>query len=294
MDILSHLLEEQTRLSEQGSRAKSDFLANMSHELRTPLNAIIGFSELMVDGKVQTEEERNEYLRDILASGRHLQQLINDILDLSKVEAGKMEFHAERIRISELIDELLNTLRVMAEDKRIELSSKVASEVEEVVLDRTRLKQVLYNYVSNALKFTPEGGSITVRLDPDGSKHFRLVVVDTRICIASNHQQSLFTEFQQLDQTFAKEHQGTGLGLALVKRIVEAQGGEVGVESEQGRGSVFFAVLPRDQSETEEPFRDGGQRKPDLDRPPPDGSQSDAATILVVEDDREHRTWLEQ
>src|SRR5436309_2015662 len=180
MDILSHLLEEQTRLSEQGSRAKSDFLANMSHELRTPLNAIVGSSELMVDGKVQTEGERNEYLRDILASGRHLQQLINDILDLSKVEAGKMEFHAERILLSELIDELLNTLRVMAEDKRIELSSKVASEVEEVVLDRTRLKQVLYNYVSNALKFTPEGGRITVRVDPEGSKHFRLVVEDDR------------------------------------------------------------------------------------------------------------------
>jgi signal transduction histidine kinase len=141
-EILFHLFEEQTRLSEQGSRAKSDFLANMSHELRTPLNAIIGFSELMLDGKVQTEEERNEYLRDILASGRHLQELINDILDLSKVEAGKMEFHPERIRISDLVDELLLTLRVMAEDKRIELSSKVVDEVEEVVLDRTRLRQV--------------------------------------------------------------------------------------------------------------------------------------------------------
>jgi signal transduction histidine kinase len=243
--VTNRTLEQQTRLAQEASRAKSDFLANMSHELRTPLTAIIGYSELMAnDVTGETEAERKRFLDVVVANGRHLEELIDGILDLSKVEAGKMEFHPQSVDLPELIHDLITDVRVAAEKKQIELVTEIADEVRSVTSDPVRLKQVVSNYLSNALKFTPEGGRIDIQVTTAGSDCFRLSVTDNGIGIAQEDQE-LFRHFQQVDQTAQKEHQGTGLGLSLVKRIVEAQGGEVGLHSELGKGSMFFAVLPR-------------------------------------------------
>jgi signal transduction histidine kinase/DNA-binding response OmpR family regulator/HAMP domain-containing protein len=230
----------------RASTYKSQFLANMSHELRTPLNAILGFAELLHDGAVSPDApEHQEFLRDILTSGRHLLQLINDVLDLSKVEAGKLEFRPEEVRLEPLIGEVLAILRTTAAEKQIRIASQVAPEIDRALLDPARLKQVLYNYVSNALKFTPERGQVTIRASAEGDSWFRLEVEDTGIGIAAADLDRLFGEFQQLEGGAARRQGGTGLGLALTRRLVEAQGGRVGVTSVPGAGSTFSAVLPR-------------------------------------------------
>jgi PAS domain S-box-containing protein len=223
--------------------AKSQFLASVSHELRTPLNGIIGFSELMHDGKLgPVTEEHREILGDILTSARHLLQLINDILDLSKVEAGRMEFRPEPSRIETLVYEVCDVMRPLAEKKRLVLSVETASDLT-VMIDPSKFKQILYNYVSNAVKFTPEGGRVAVRVTRQENSCFRLEVEDTGIGIAPAEISRLFQEFQQLPNN-RDAGQGTGLGLALTRHIVEAQGGSVAVRSVLGSGSVFSAVLP--------------------------------------------------
>ena len=282
-------LRQQTRLAEEASVAKSAFLANMSHELRTPLNAIIGFSELIGHNGSETEAERKEYLGHVVASGRHLEKLVNDILDLAKVEAGKLEFFPERVDLAGLIGDLTSTMRVLADKKRIELVTQVQPDVRLVVADPARLKQVLYNYLSNALKFTPEGGRVSVLAEPAQTGSFRLSVEDTGIGIASADQARLFQEFEQVDQTRSKEHQGTGLGLALVKKIVEAQGGEVGVTSTPGEGSVFYAVLPPGEQESQDIL---GPLPEAVAAPAPPVQMNAAPNVLVVEDDAGDRTLL--
>jgi signal transduction histidine kinase len=229
------------------NRFKGEFLANMSHELRTPLNSIIGFAELLHDGKVgPVSPDQEEFLGDILASGRHLLQLINDVLDLSKVEAGKLQFNPEAVSLSLLIGEALGTLRATAATKAIQIECSVDAGLGEVLLDASRLKQVLYNYVSNALKFTPKGGRVVVRVLPEAAPWaFRLEVEDTGPGIPPDDSARLFKEFEQLDSGTATKHQGTGLGLMLTKRLVEAQGGNVGLLSTVGRGSTFYAIYPR-------------------------------------------------
>jgi PAS domain S-box-containing protein len=239
------LAEENLRVHE-ASRLKSEFLANMSHELRTPLNAIIGFAELLYDGQVTPDMPQfKEFVHDILTSGQHLLQLINDVLDLSKVEAGRLEFHPEQTDLSQLIGESIGVLRTLAAQKRLTISHDVDASIGAVSVDRARLKQVLYNYLSNAIKFTPEGGSVNVTAAADGADRFRISVTDTGIGISAADRDRLFVEFNQLEAGAAKKHQGTGLGLALTKRLIEAQGGTVGVHSVPGQGSTFFAVLPR-------------------------------------------------
>jgi signal transduction histidine kinase/CheY-like chemotaxis protein/HAMP domain-containing protein len=238
-------LEVKSEQLAAASRYKSQFLANMSHELRTPLNAIIGFAELMHDGVVTTDmPQHKEFLGDILTSGRHLLQLINDVLDLSKVEAGRLEFRPEPIDLESVIREVLAILRTTAAEKRITVESASGS-ISGVVLDPARLKQVLYNYVSNALKFTPEGGRVSIRASAVSDEEIRIEVEDTGIGISAENIGRLFAEFQQLNGGGGARAPGTGLGLALTKRLVEAQGGRVGVRSQPGVGSVFFAVLPR-------------------------------------------------
>jgi signal transduction histidine kinase/CheY-like chemotaxis protein len=239
-------LEQRTEQIAAASTYKSQFLANMSHELRTPLNAIIGFAELLHDGAVSPDTpEHKEFLGDILTSGRHLLQLINDVLDLSKVEAGKLDFHPEPASLTQIIGEVLAILRTTAADKRITVTPTVAPEIDRVTIDPARFKQVLYNYASNALKFTPEDGRIEIRATAADGDRFRLEVEDTGIGIAPDDVGRLFVEFQQIDGGIARRQSGTGLGLALTRRLVEAQGGEVGVESQPGKGSTFSAVLPR-------------------------------------------------
>jgi len=238
-------LEDKTR---EASRLKSEFLANMSHELRTPLNAIIGFSELMYRGKAgPLSEEQHEYLGDVLTSARHLLRLINDILDLAKVESGKLELRPEPVDLGALIAEVRDILRGLAGSKQLALAVEVDPAAAQVVADPPRIKQVLYNYLSNAIKFTSAGGRITIRARVEDADHVRIEVEDTGIGIAAEDLPRLFTEFQQLDAATGKRFQGTGLGLALAKRVVEAHGGRVTVSSVLGRGSVFAAIIPRRQ-----------------------------------------------
>jgi PAS domain S-box-containing protein len=269
---------------QEASRLKSEFLANMSHELRTPLNSIIGFSELLHDEEVgPLDPKQKEFLGDILTSGRHLLQLINDILDLSKVEAGKLEFQPEKLELVRVINEVKSVLRTVAASKNIRVDVSVEPSLTEIILDPGRLKQVLYNYLSNALKFTPAGGRIQVRALSSGKENFRLEVEDNGIGISEQDLSTLFTEFQQLDAGTAKKHGGTGLGLALTKRLVEAQGGIVGAKSTLQRGSTFFAILPRHGEIKPQP-------KPLIIEP----ENANALRVLVVEDDANDRAKIVQ
>lgn len=266
------------------SRYKSLFLANMSHELRTPLNAIIGFAELMYDGVVPPgSPQQKEFLGDVLTSGRHLLQLINDVLDLSKVEAGKLEFRPEPVDLDRIIGEVLAILRTTAAERRLVVDFEVDPAIGEVVLDPARLKQVLYNYVSNALKFTNEGGQVHIRAVAAGGDRFRLEVKDTGIGISAEDQDRLFGEFQQIGGTEAQRIAGTGLGLALTKRLVETQGGSVGVHSELGVGSTFFAELPRK-----------AKRAPVVPEAQTEPAPVGAPAVLVIEDDpRDQRELID-
>jgi len=276
-------LEEQYRRVQEANRLKSEFLANMSHELRTPLNAVIGFAEMMHDGKVgPVSADQKEFLGDILTSSRHLLQLINDVLDVAKVESGKMEFRPEPVDVGKVVGEVRDILRSLAGSKGIPVEVEVAAGLGAVVIDAGKLKQVLYNYLSNALKFTDEGGKVTVRVGPEGDDRFRLEVEDSGIGIKPEDHARLFVEFQQLDASAAKKYAGTGLGLALTRRIVEAQGGQVGVRSAPGRGSVFYAVLPRRPVVALEAGREA----------PPGSHGAGAASVLVIEDDPRDREWI--
>ncbi|UXH77407.1 PAS domain-containing sensor histidine kinase [Roseateles amylovorans] len=239
-------LEAEKRQIQEASRLKSQFLANMSHELRTPLNAIIGFSELMLAGRVSPDSPKQKtFLGHIATSGRHLLQLINDLLDLSKVESGKFEFFPETISLPALVEQVSDSLHAGMDQKRIRLSLQVDNGLDAVFLDPVRFRQVLYNYLSNAIKFTPPDGEVAIRVTREEPHHFRLEVEDTGVGIAPENIHRLFTEFGQIDAGRDRQHQGTGLGLALTRRLVEAQGGQVGVRSQPGRGSVFHARLNR-------------------------------------------------
>ncbi len=278
-------LEEQNRRVQEANRLKSEFLANMSHELRTPLNSIIGFSEMIFDGKAgPTTPNQHEFLGDILSSGRHLLQLINYVLDLAKVESGRMDFQPEPVNLNSIVREVCDTLRSLAATKQIEIATEIDQSLSEIVVDPAKLKQLLYNYLSNALKFTPDAGRVTVRIKAEGTEHFLIEVEDTGISISEEDIGRLFVEFQQLDASTAKKYQGTGLGLALTKRIVEAQGGKVGVRarSTSGPGSTFWARLARRH---EFP-------KPDEEPPAPVLPDKRTPSVLIIEDDPKDRAWL--
>ena len=244
--IRSLQLEADNRRIQETSRLKSQFLANMSHELRTPLNAVIGFADLLQSGAVKHDSPQHQiFLGHIANSGRDLLRLINDVLDLSKVEAGKFEFFPEPVDLTLLVNEVIEILQTQIQRKHLRVSADIDPALDHLVLDAARLKQVLYNYLSNAIKFTPDAGSVTVRARAQGATHFWLEVEDSGIGIAAADLPKLFTEYQQLDAGYAKQHQGAGLGLALTRRLVEAQQGSVGVRSSPGVGSVFHLVLNR-------------------------------------------------
>ncbi len=228
---------------EAASRHKSEFLANMSHELRTPLNAIIGFSEVLAEGMFgEINEKQTEYLQDILESGRHLLSLINDILDLSKIEAGRMELELSEFHLPGAIDNALILVRERANRRGVKLGSTINERLGMLSGDERKVKQVLLNLLSNALKFTPEGGRIDVRARLDDGMA-EISVVDTGIGIAPADQEAVFEEFRQVG-TADKKAEGTGLGLALARKFIELHGGRIWVTSELGTGSTFIFTLP--------------------------------------------------
>jgi PAS domain S-box-containing protein len=238
-------LAAKNREVELANRLKTEFLANMSHELRTPLNAIIGFADLMCSGRVgQLADNHHEFVSDIHTSAKHQLDLINDLLDLSKIEAGKMEFRPETVDLRTIASEVRDVLWGLAQQRNIQISVHIDEQVRNVTVDPSKLKQVLYNFLSNAVKFSQDQGSVELRFMPQDDSHFRMEVEDRGVGIKSEDLGLLFKQFQQLDQATSRRFQGTGLGLALTKRIVEAQNGYVGVKSEYGKGSTFFAVLP--------------------------------------------------
>jgi len=231
--------------AEAASQAKSEFLANMSHELRTPLNAIIGFAEALRDGLAgAVNPEQHEYLGDIANSGRHLLALINEILDLAKVEAGRMELDLTEVEVVPMIESCLALFKEKAVKHAITLERDLADDLGTVVCDQRKIKQILYNLISNAVKFTPDGGRVGVRARCRDDK-IQVEVWDTGIGISEQDIKRLFQPFTQLDSTLTKKHQGTGLGLALCRRMVEMHGGRIWVESEPGHSSRFFFTLSR-------------------------------------------------
>ena len=235
------------RQLEQSNRYKSEFLANMSHELRTPLNAILGFSEIMLDPTMNlTTGERTEFLRNIHSSGQHLLGLINDILDLAKIEAGKMELHTEDLQLGEVLQEVTAILEPMARQQGLRVTTIGATEAGVIKADRSKFKQLLYNLLSNAVKFTPAPGHITVTVK-DAPEQLTISVRDTGIGIKPEDLPKLFREFEQIDGSYTRRYQGTGLGLALCRRFVQMHGGRIWAESQFGKGSTFTFTIPREQ-----------------------------------------------
>jgi signal transduction histidine kinase len=249
---LFHALEEKSRQLEAANRHKSEFLANMSHELRTPLNAIIGFSEVLAEqmfGEVNAKQM--EYLQDIHSSGQHLLSLINDVLDLSKIEAGKMELDLSCFDLGLLLEHSATLVRERAQRHGLTLELEVSDGLAEWVADARKVKQVLVNLLSNAVKFTPNGGRVSVRarhlngVDGRAGEWAEVSVSDTGVGIAPGDRALVFEEFRQAGGDVLRKAEGTGLGLALVKRFVELHGGNVSLDSEPGRGSTFRFVLPQ-------------------------------------------------
>jgi signal transduction histidine kinase len=253
-DELGALAENLNRMSaelgrlyrqlEAANQHKSEFLANMSHELRTPLNAVIGFSEVLKERMFgELNDKQAEYVDDIHSSGRHLLSLINDILDLSKIEAGRMELEPSEFSLPDMLQSTLVLLRERATNHDITLSLEVAPQIGMITADERKVKQVMLNLLSNAVKFTPDGGSVAVRAATTDHA-IEIAVTDTGIGIAPEDQAAVFDEFKQVGRDSARKAEGTGLGLALTKKFVELHGGAIRVESVLGKGSTFAFTLP--------------------------------------------------
>jgi PAS domain S-box-containing protein len=268
-------LESARAAAEKNNLIKSDFLANMSHELRTPLNAVIGFSEVLQDQMFgPINEKQQEYVNNILTSGRHLLSLINDILDLSKVESGKMELELEFFPLRESLDASLMMLREKALKGGIELTLELAPEADLTVeADLRKLKQILFNLLSNAVKFTAAAGSVLLSVQRDGDS-LEISVQDTGIGIREEDIPKLFHPFTQLESVYTKGFEGTGLGLALTRQLVELHCGRIWLDSEFGAGSRFSFTLPLRQTADQ-----GGAAAG------PDAATTNGGTVLVIEDD---------
>jgi len=231
--------------AEKATQAKSEFLANMSHELRTPLNAIIGFSEVLQDETFgNLNEKQKDYLGDVLDSGRHLLSLINDILDLSKIEAGKMELSLSSFSLKDLLEESLILIKEKAFKQSIQLSTDIGDGVKFIKADERKIKQVVFNLLSNAIKFTPDGGKIGIKAKKK-DKWVEVAVWDTGIGVSKAEQESIFGEFVQVENVYTKKKKGTGLGLSLTRKILALHKGTIWTESEgKGKGTTVIFRLP--------------------------------------------------
>jgi len=228
------------------SENKSQFVSSMSHELRTPLNAIIGLTEMMVTNAARFGTEKaQEPLRRVHAAGTHLLGLINQVLDLSKIEAGKFELNLQTVELAPLIDEVIGTARQLAEQNKNRLTAEVPDDLGSLTVDPMRLRQILLNLLSNACKFTKEGEvKLNARRLVDGRDWIELAVADSGIGMTPEQQAKLFEEFSQAEATTAQRFGGTGLGLAITRKLARMMGGDVTVTSEVGKGSVFTVRLP--------------------------------------------------
>jgi signal transduction histidine kinase len=228
-------------------KTKDQFLSNISHELRTPLNSIIGFTDLLLTPEMggTLSEQQRDFLDTVARNGRQLLELINELLDLQRIAAGRMQLKTENVAVGDLLTEVADTVQAQAQKHRHQLVVTPPDNGLLVLADRGRVRQVLLNLLSNAIKFTPDGGRITVVARADGETEARIAVTDTGIGIAEEDQTKLFQEFSQLDASASRKYEGTGLGLALSRKLVELQGGAIGVESEFGRGSTFWFTLPQ-------------------------------------------------
>jgi signal transduction histidine kinase/DNA-binding response OmpR family regulator len=298
-----HAMQLKNVQLEDASRMKSEFLANMSHELRTPLNAIIGFSEVLRDGLMgELTDQQRGFIGDIFGSGQHLLSLINDILDLSKVEAGKMTLDLEPVQVSSLFTNSLSIVREKAAAHRVRLTLDAAEDLGSIQVDARKVKQIVYNLLSNAIKFTNESGQVTMRVgrvpradvgqvsgpgpgrsfplaDSEFAEFLKISVADTGIGISGDGMERLFQPFSQIDSGLARRYDGTGLGMAMVKLLAELHGGTVAVEGAEEQGACFTVWLP---------LRAAEEAREALDRAP-DAVRSDtlpgARVALVVEDD---------
>ena len=285
--------------AETATRAKSQFLANMSHELRTPLNAIIGFSELFYDQIAgPLNPKQLQFADSILTSGRHLLQLINDILDLAKIEAGHLELEYSTVDVPTLLSNIQGIIQSLALKKNITVNTSLHEDLPALTIDEAKLKQILYNLLSNAVKFTPEGGTVTISgsvelesaTDPASTECLHLRVSDTGIGIRPEDQERIFGEFEQVDSSYGRMQQGTGLGLSLTRRLVEMHGGRIWIESSgiEGQGSTFHVALPL-QAPDESTHPSGEAhflpRAPATDAHSYRQTEDGRPLLLVVEDD---------
>jgi signal transduction histidine kinase len=237
-------IQDKSRQLEIANKHKSEFLANMSHELRTPLNAIIGFSEVLIERMFgEVNEKQADYLKDIHESGKHLLSLINDILDLSKIEAGRMDLEIATFDLPSALSNAMTLVRERAQRHAIALGLEVDPRLGEFRADERKFKQIVLNLLSNAVKFTPDGGKVNVharKMD----EVIEIAVRDTGIGIAPEDQAAVFEEFKQVGRDYTRKAEGTGLGLALTKRFVELHGGAIRLQSTPGKGSTFTITLP--------------------------------------------------
>jgi signal transduction histidine kinase len=229
------------------NKLKGDFLATMSHELRTPLNSILGFSDVLLSGETLTDKQRR-WVSNIQTSGQKLLNLINDILDLAKIESGKMQIRLDTFNLHDVCDGVLNMFRPLAEKKNIDLRSQIEPDIPGLRQDLTKLQQILQNLLSNAIKFTPEGGRVQLKAEAD-TKYATISVIDTGVGVAPEEQDLVFQKFRQSGNPLTREHAGTGLGLSIVRELCKLLGGEVTLHSELGRGSTFTIRLPLQLSE---------------------------------------------
>ena len=246
LDVKLGQLAETNLVLYESNRLKSEFLANVSHELRTPLNSILGFAELLKDSPVAAgpDSKSARYVNNIVQSGKHLLELINDLLDLAKIEAGKMEIRSEPLSLGDLFEGLGNILKPLLEQKNLTMSASVDQDVPIIRTDPGKLQQILYNFLSNAIKFSPSGARIELSAQRDGADHLRISVTDHGPGIDPAKQQIIFEKFRQVDASVTRTHSGSGLGLAISKELTALLNGSIGVRSTPGEGATFWIIVP--------------------------------------------------